>query len=109
VLGGMPTQQGALHSTSTCARAGAIIAILANSFVPESPLRPTKILRKAVSVVGKLLNRGAVDLDETQRELLKGNERLFSAKDLVCSSLTLCVARRPALLPSRAESASHIL
>jgi hypothetical protein len=64
--------------------------VLANVFMPESPLRPTKLLRKALRVVG-VLKGASVNLTEHQRELLKGNERLFSAQDLV----------RPRSLPKR--------
>lgn len=45
------------------------------------------MLRKAARAVGRLKG-GTVELSEHQRELLKGNDRLFSSKDLVRYSQT---------------------
>lgn len=52
--GKRPHQCSFLHQHSTCTYAGATVALLANYLIPESPLRPTKLLRKAVGILGKL-------------------------------------------------------
>lgn len=65
-------------------RAGALLALVATIAAPEAPLRPTKILQR----LWRLLLRRTeedVELTERQRELLKGNERLLSQKELVCT------------------------
>eukprot|EP00892_Ulva_mutabilis_P004215 jgi/Ulvmu1/2165/UM013_0009.1 len=61
--------------------AGALLALIASIATPEAPLRPTKIIQQLLKFVLRKSEED-VQLTEHQRELLKGNERLLSQKEI---------------------------
>lgn len=75
--------------TLVCWLAGALLALAASVAAPEAPLRPTIIFQRLWRILMRQ-TQDDVELTERQRELLKGNERLLSQKEIVWPSFHTC-------------------
>lgn len=56
--------------------------MIASIAAPEAPLRPSKIFQRLLKMILREAKED-VQLTEHQQELLKGNERLLSQKEIV--------------------------